>query len=68
MWNANSTISWLLARCGLDAESIPLPRDGRAPGWNAGIAIARRERALAGARAVPASKHGLLTLTDKELR
>jgi hypothetical protein len=45
MWNSNSTISWLLARSGLDAESIPLPHAGRAPGWNAGIVIARRQQA-----------------------
>jgi hypothetical protein len=43
MWNSNSTVSWLLARCGLDVEAISVPRGGRAPGWNAGIAIARRE-------------------------
>jgi hypothetical protein len=43
MWNSNSTISWLLARSGLDVESIPLPRDGRAPGWGAGIVIAKRQ-------------------------
>jgi hypothetical protein len=43
MWNSNSTVSWLLARSGLDVDSIPLPRDGRAPGWNAGIAIAHRQ-------------------------
>ena len=42
MWNSNSTISWLLARSGLDVESIPLPVGGRAPGWNAGIVIARQ--------------------------
>ena len=41
MWNSNSTVSWLLARSGLDVKSIPLPLGGRAPGWNAGIAIAR---------------------------
>jgi hypothetical protein len=45
MWNSNSTVSWLLARCGLDAESIPPPRGGRAPGWRAGIVIARRQQA-----------------------
>jgi hypothetical protein len=44
MWNSNSTISWLLAGSGLDVESIALPRGGRAPGWNAGIAIARRRQ------------------------
>jgi hypothetical protein len=68
MWNSNSTISWLLAQSGLDVESIPLPRGGRAPGWNAGIAIARRERALAGARTVPASRHRFATLDDRAPR
>jgi hypothetical protein len=44
MWNSNSTISWLIARSGLDVESIALPRGGRAPGWHAGIVIARRQQ------------------------
>lgn len=42
MWNSNSTISWLVARSGLDAEAISPPRGGRAPGWRAGIVVARR--------------------------
>jgi len=42
MWNSNSVISWLVARSGIAAESIPLPAGGRAPGWEAGIAVARR--------------------------
>ena len=42
MWNSNSTISWLLARSGLDVDSVPLPEGGRAPGWRAGVAVARR--------------------------
>jgi hypothetical protein len=42
MWNSNSTISWLLAVGGLDVESISLPDRGRAPGWKAGIVVARR--------------------------
>ena len=42
MWNSNSVISWLIVRSGLDAEPIHTPRGGRAPGWNAGIAVARR--------------------------
>ncbi len=42
MWNSNSLISWLVVRSGLDVESIPLPRGGRAPGWTAGIVVARR--------------------------
>ncbi len=42
MWNSNSVTAWLIARCGLSAESICLPRGGRAPGWNAGLAVAKR--------------------------
>jgi hypothetical protein len=45
MWNSNSTISWLITRSGLDVDSISLPRGGRAPGWYAGIVIARRQQA-----------------------
>ena len=41
MWNSNSTISWLLARSGLDVEAIQPPIGGRAPGWRAGIVVAR---------------------------
>jgi hypothetical protein len=43
MWNSNSTISWLMTRSGLDVESIQLPQGGRAPGWIAGIVVARRQ-------------------------
>lgn len=43
MWNSNSVVSWLLERAGLDATAIAPPRGGRAPGWSAGIVIARRE-------------------------
>jgi hypothetical protein len=42
MWNSNSFVSWLIARSGLDAESIPVPQGGRAPGWHAGIVVAGR--------------------------
>jgi hypothetical protein len=42
MWNSNSLISWLVERSGLDVESIRIPPGGRAPGWRAGIAVARR--------------------------
>jgi hypothetical protein len=42
MWNSNSLISWLIVRSGLDIESVALPRGGRAPGWHAGIVLARR--------------------------
>ena len=40
MWSCNSVIAWVLTRAGLDSDAIPLPPDGRAPGWDAGIAVA----------------------------
>jgi hypothetical protein len=43
MWNSNSIIAWLIARSGLDAEAIRPPVGGRAPGWDAGLAVARRQ-------------------------
>lgn len=43
MWNSNSLVAWLVARAGLRAESIHAPTGGRAPGWGAGLAVARRE-------------------------
>jgi hypothetical protein len=42
MWNSNSVIAWLVARAGLDADAILPPTGGRAPGWNAGLLVARR--------------------------
>ena len=45
MWNSNSLISWLIARAGLDVESIQPPAGGRAPGWRAGVVVARRQQA-----------------------
>ena len=43
MWNSNSVIAWVIARSGMDAESIQPPVGGRAPGWGAGLVIARRK-------------------------
>lgn len=42
MWNSNSLISWLLVSAGCDIEQVLLPAGGRAPGWEAGIAVATR--------------------------
>ena len=42
MWNSNSVISWLIVQSGLDGEAIRPPTGGRAPGWHAGIVVARR--------------------------
>jgi hypothetical protein len=43
MWNSNSMVSWLIARTGLDVDSIKPPAGGRAPGWNAGVLVASKE-------------------------
>ena len=40
MWNSNSVTSWLLATLGLDAVAGRPPLEGRAPGWDAGVAVA----------------------------
>jgi hypothetical protein len=42
MWNSNSIIAWLIVSAGLDASEVRLPVQGRAPGWQAGIAVASR--------------------------
>jgi hypothetical protein len=42
MWNSNSLISWLLARGGIAVEAVGPPAGGRAPGWRAGLVVARR--------------------------
>ena len=42
MWNSNSVVSWVLARSGASIEAIHPPVNGRAPGWDAGLAIAAR--------------------------
>ena len=51
MWNSNSLVSWLIARSGLDVEALEPPAGGRAPGWRAGLVVARREETPGGARA-----------------
>lgn len=43
MWNSNSIISWLLVSSGLDEESVSMPSGGRAPGWDPGLVVARRQ-------------------------
>ena len=45
MWNSNSIVSWLIVRAGLPVESVAVPAGGRAPGWDAGIVVARRREA-----------------------
>jgi hypothetical protein len=43
MWNSNSVVAWVIARSGIDTQSIQPPPGGRAPGWQAGLVVARRQ-------------------------
>jgi hypothetical protein len=43
MWNSNSVIAWVIARSGMDTESIQPPAGGRAPGWRAGLVVGRSQ-------------------------
>jgi hypothetical protein len=47
MWNSNSLIAWLLVGGVIDPRLVRLPACGRAPGWDAGLALARRAVARA---------------------
>jgi hypothetical protein len=44
MWNSNSVISWVLEQAGLLHAAGPPPPGGRAPGWDAGATVARRDQ------------------------
>jgi hypothetical protein len=44
MWNSNSVTAWLIAATGLATDDLRPPPGGRAPGWNAGLELARRAR------------------------
>lgn len=41
MWTSDSVVSWLLVRAGIDLAGVAPPEGGRAPGWHAGLTIAR---------------------------
>jgi hypothetical protein len=43
MWNSNSVIAWVITRSGMDIDSVQPPAGGRAPGWKAGVVVARRQ-------------------------
>ncbi len=42
MWSSNSVISWVLTEAGLLTAAGGPPRNGRAPGWGAGVVAAQR--------------------------
>jgi hypothetical protein len=46
MWNSNSVIAWLLVQAGVPAAMIEPPPNGRAPGWRAGLVVARRDQRI----------------------
>jgi len=45
MWNSNSVTAWLLATADLSTDHFKPPPRGRAPGWHAGLEVARRSAA-----------------------
>ena len=47
MWNSNSVASWLIASAGLPTTGLRPPVGGGAPGWHAGLEVARRSCARA---------------------
>ncbi|HZD78719.1 MAG TPA: hypothetical protein VE646_01600 [Actinomycetota bacterium] len=47
MWNSNSLTSWLLLRSGIDVDRLEPPPGGRAPGWDAGLVVGRRQMGAA---------------------
>ena len=52
MWNSNSVIAWLIAAAGLPTRPLRPPPRGRAPGWFAGLEVARRSGAYERERVV----------------
>jgi hypothetical protein len=57
MWNSNSMVAWVLATAGVPAGDVHPPPGGRAPGWNAGLEVARR-----GTTSRPEHRRGLATV------
>jgi hypothetical protein len=51
MWSCNSIISWAVTAAGINPSEIALPPNGRAPGWDAGIAAARGQPSIHAAAA-----------------
>jgi hypothetical protein len=50
MWNSNSMSAWLIAMAGLSTDLLLPPPRGRAPGWYAGLEVARRGGGVRAAR------------------
>jgi hypothetical protein len=54
MWNSNSVTAWLIVTAGLTTGLLQPPLGGRAPGWDAGLEVARRGRRFRGYRSLGA--------------
>jgi hypothetical protein len=65
MWNSNSVVSWTLERAGLAERAGTPPRGGRAPGWDAGVELARR---LGTATGRPRATRAVVIETGTEVR
>ncbi|GAA4351244.1 hypothetical protein [Angustibacter luteus] len=56
MWNSNSLTSWLIASAGIGTDDVAPPLGGRAPGWTAGLAVARRGPAVSSVGPTPTTR------------
>lgn len=56
MWNSNSMVAWLISAAGLPADQLRPPAHGRAPGWDAGLEVARRGALSQGEHDVASAK------------
>jgi hypothetical protein len=61
MWNSNSVVAWLIASAGLPTDLLRPPARGRAPGWFAGLRVARRS----GYRVSRAPAHALDSVGER---
>ena len=62
MWSCNSVTSWALTRSGIDTDAIFMPARARAPGWDAGTIVARRELRAAAAEVECHTSHDRFAL------
>ena len=65
MWNSNSLTSWLIARAGINTGRIVPPKGGRAPGWKAGLVVARLQQATPAPDRVDADRVDLVNLSRR---
>ncbi|MDX6647752.1 MAG: hypothetical protein QOK40_3479 [Miltoncostaeaceae bacterium] len=61
MWNSNSMIAWLIVTAGLATDQLRPPPRGRAPGWHAGLEVARRASRTTTCRAAAPRAHAAVS-------